>query len=86
MNRYRHRREYFPVAAIVIGIALLLLLATHTDVTGHAGFAILLPVIFVGVLSSPCILSSVECARLRLRSDDPALPASFQRPPPLPLA
>jgi predicted benzoate:H+ symporter BenE len=86
MSATRNRRSYILVAAIVIGIALLLLSLAHTDAGQVAVLIVLLPIVFIGVLSSLSLLSPMEFLRLGLRSDDPALPTSFQRPPPWLLA
>jgi hypothetical protein len=86
MSQSRNQRRFFLIAAIAIGIALLLMLLQPT----HAGFdlplLILLPILFIGVLPSPCLLSRIAYMQLGYTPDDPALPTSFQRPPPYSIA
>ncbi|HVN92631.1 MAG TPA: hypothetical protein VMT38_02995 [Terracidiphilus sp.] len=79
-----HRRglALIAVIAIVAAIALLLVPSGHS---GHAGawFAILPIVLFVGVLAPLSLISPITTADIGRATDDPLLPASFQRPPPL---
>jgi hypothetical protein len=86
MIQPQHRRPLFLVAAIAIGIALLLLLVPH----GHAGdydqWLAILPLIFVGLISPLSLRCPLTPHYLAPASDAPALPASFQRPPPIALA
>jgi hypothetical protein len=81
-SQKQYRRGYVLVAAIAIGIALLLLLLPHAHAVDASVYLVVLPIIFIGVLPSPCVMSPVEYMRLGLRPDDPVQPASFQRPPP----
>jgi hypothetical protein len=81
MTHNRHRR-FLLAAVIVLGIALLLLMLVHAP-AGHAAvYLVALPIVFIGVLPSPGGMSRVEFMRYGLTPDDPALPTSFQRPPP----
>ena len=75
-----NRRQYLLAAAIVLAIALLLLAQAH-GATAPV-FLILLPIVFIGLLPSPCLLSRVAYMRMGYRPDEPALPSAFQRPPP----
>jgi hypothetical protein len=81
MTYNRHRR-FILAAAIVVGIALLLLMLAHAP-AGHAAvYLIVLPIVFIGVLPFLGVMSRIDFMRSGLTLDDPALPASFQRPPP----
>jgi len=72
--------------AIVVGIAFLVLMLAHAP-AGHAVvYLIVLPIIFIGLLPSPSVMSRMEFIRCGLTPDDAALPTSFQRPPPYLLA
>ncbi len=86
MIQPQHRRPEFLVAAIAIGIALLLLLVPH----GHSGtqdqWLAILPLLFVGIISPLSLLSPLTSTYLAPTPDAPTLPASFQRPPPIALA
>ena len=77
-----NRRRFFWIAAIAIGIALLLLILQHTHPLDGTAFLVILPIVFIGVLPSPCVMSRIGYMRLGYTPDEPALPASFQRPPP----
>ena len=82
MTYNKHRRGFFLVAAIALGIALLLLILAHAP-AGHAVvYLVVLPIVFIGVLPSPSVMSRMEFMRSGLTSDDLVLPSSFQRPPP----
>jgi hypothetical protein len=85
--RNNSRRRYLLIAAIAIGIVLLLFLTiSQSDIAGHAASLILLPVFFIGVLPSPCVMARIEYMRLGFAPRDPARKALFQRPPPYPIA
>jgi len=72
----------FWIAAIAIGIALLLLILQHAQPGAAAVYLVILPIVFIGVLPSSCVMSRIDYMRLGYAPDEPALPASFQRPPP----
>jgi hypothetical protein len=78
----RHRRGFLLIAAIAIGIALVLLLAPQ----GHSGhgpdWLAILPALFVGVISPLSLLPAMAYVYVGRAPDAPALAASFQRPPP----
>jgi hypothetical protein len=82
MSQSRSQRRFLLIAAIAIGVALLLMLLPHTHAGISMPFLFLLPILFIGVLPSPCVLSRIDYMRLGYTPDDPALPTSFQRPPP----
>jgi hypothetical protein len=77
----RHQAWFF-IAAIAIGLALLLALFPPT----HAGNANVrlatLPVVFVGLLTPLSLLWFIADLSLPRRPEAPILPSSFQRPPP----
>lgn len=86
MIQNRQRRGWFLIAAIAIGIALVLLLAPHTH-SGDAGvWLAILPILFAGVISPLSLLPRLAYLYLGRTPDAPVLPTSFQRPPPLRLA
>jgi predicted cobalt transporter CbtA len=82
MSRDQNQRRLFWIAAIAIGIALILLIVPHTHPGDSVAFLVILPIVFIGVLPSPCVMSRVDYMRLGYAPDAPALTASFQRPPP----
>jgi ABC-type uncharacterized transport system permease subunit len=86
MIQNRHRRGFLLIAAIAIGIALVSLLALHAS-SGDAGaWAAILPLFFAGVISPLSLLPRMACVYVGRTPDAPALPSSFQRPPPFRLA
>lgn len=75
------------IAAIAIGVALVLLLVPH----GHSGdagawLAILPILLFAGVISPLSLLSPLAYMYLGRAPNAPLLPALFQRPPPVRLS
>jgi hypothetical protein len=70
------------VAAVVIILCLVLLLVPHTHFMGAAACFLLIPDLFFGIPASPRLLSRMAYLRLGEVPDAPALPSSFQRPPP----
>lgn len=84
--RNRHRRALFLIAAIAIGIALLLLLVPHAHGVDNGAWLAVLPIFFVGVISPLSLLSPLAVLRPSRTPESPVLPASFQRPPPCLLA
>jgi len=86
MNEFRHQRVWMLVAAIAILIALAFLLVPHHH-SGDAGvWLAVLPLLFVGMISPLSLLSPLACVYLGRTPDPPALPAWFQRPPPVAIA
>lgn len=86
MIQNRQRRGWILVAAVAIGVALVLLLALHAS-SGDAGtWAAILPLLFVGVISPLSLLSPMAFAYVGRTPDAPVLPTRFQRPPPFRLA
>jgi hypothetical protein len=86
MSHSRNQRRFLLIAVIAVGVALLLMLLPHSHTGISAPFLFLLPIFFIGVLPSPCVLSRIDYMRLGYTPDDLALPISFQRPPPYRLA
>jgi hypothetical protein len=86
MIRNRQQRLWFLVAAIAIGIALVLLLAPHPHSANSAAWLAILPIFFLGVISPLSLLSPLAYLFLGRTPDAPQLPSSFQRPPPFRLA
>lgn len=90
MIQPQHRRPWFLIAAIAIGIALLLLMVPQGHPGGHHGSDIqwlaILPLLFAGIISPLSLLSPLAWSYLAPASDAPVLPASFERPPPFALA
>jgi hypothetical protein len=76
-----HRRAFFLVAAVAIGIALLMLLIPH-DHVDHSEWLAFLPIFFAGLISPLSLLSPLVCAYEGRIPAAPVLAPSFQRPPP----
>ena len=82
----QQRRGWILIAAIAIGIALVLTMVPHTD-SGNAGaWAAILPILLVGIISPLSLLPRLAFEYIGRTPDAPVLPASFQRPPPFQLA
>jgi predicted membrane metal-binding protein len=86
MNALRQNRGWTWVAIVAISIAVLLLLVPHGHSTDSGAWIALLPVLFAGVISPLSLLSPLAYLYLGRTPDAPALPASFQRPPPFSIA
>ena len=86
MIQNRQRRGWILVAAIAIGVALVLLLALNAHSGDANALVAILPLLFVGVISPLSLLSPMAFAYVGRTPDAPALPARFQRPPPFRLA
>jgi len=86
MIQDRHRRGLILIAAIAIGVALLLLLVPHTHSGDAVAWLAILPILFAGVISPLSLLPRLPYAYVGHTPDAPVLPASFQRPPPFTLA
>jgi ABC-type arginine/histidine transport system permease subunit len=86
MIQNRQWRGWIPVAAIAIGVALALLLALNVH-SGDAGALVaILPLFFVAIISPLSLLPALAFVYVGRVPEAPALPASFQRPPPFTLA
>jgi hypothetical protein len=86
MIQKRQRRGWILIAAIAIGIALVCLLALHAGSGSAGSWAAILPLLFVGIISPLSLLQPLAVVYAGRTPDAPALPASFQRPPPFPRA
>jgi hypothetical protein len=82
MFQNRYRRTWLLIAAIAIGVALLVMLVPHPHSLDHAAWFALLPLLFLGVISPLSLLSPLAFEYAGRAPEAPALPASFQRPPP----
>jgi hypothetical protein len=81
-----HTRGWFMIAAIAIGIALVLLLIPHGNPGDSGNMLAILPLLFVGLISPLSLLAPLAFVYESRIPQAPALPASFQRPPPFSLA
>jgi hypothetical protein len=86
MIQNRHRRTWLLIAAIAIGVALVLMLVPHAHGVDNGAWLAILPLLFVGIISPLTLLSPLAFEYAGRTLDAPALPASFQRPPPFRLA
>jgi len=86
MIQNRQRRGWVLIAAIAIGVALLLLLALNAHSGDTCALVAILPLLLVGMISPLSLLSPMAFAYVGRVPDAPALPSSFQRPPPFSLA
>ncbi len=82
MIQNRHRHGWLLIAAIAIGVALVLLLVPHAHGGDNGAWLTILPILFVGVISPLSLLSPMAYMYLGRTPDAPVLPAFFQRPPP----
>ena len=80
-----HRKAWFLIAALAICAALLLMLLPYHQ-AGAAAWLAMLPIFFVGMISARGLLVSLANVYAARVPDPPALPSSFQRPPPIQLA
>jgi hypothetical protein len=76
-------RGWLLIAAVAIGIALVLLLVPHAHSADNGVWQAILPILFVGVISSLSLLSPLAYFYSGRIPETPALPTSFQRPAPL---
>jgi hypothetical protein len=81
-----HPRGWILVAALAIGIALLLLLAPYGHGDHASDWAAILPLLFVGVISPLMLLPREDSLYASRTPDAPVMPSRFQRPPPFLLA
>lgn len=86
MFQNRHRRTWFLIAAIAIGVALILMLVPHTQGADNGAWLAILPLLFLGIISPLSLLSPLAFEYASRVPDAPVVPASFQRPPPFPRA
>ena len=86
MIQHQHRRGWLLLAAIAIGFAIVLLMVPHGHSTVDADWLAILPIFFVGLISPLSLLSPMAFMYIGHRPDAPALPESFERPPPFRLA
>jgi hypothetical protein len=86
MIQNQQKRGWILLAAIAIGFAIVLLMIPHGHSTGDADWLAILPIFFVGIISPLSLLSPLAYIYTGRTPDAPALPASFQRPPPFRLA
>jgi hypothetical protein len=70
------------VVAVAIILCLVLLLVPHSHFTNAAACFLLIPELFFGIPASHQLVSRMAYLRLGEVPDAPALPSSFQRPPP----
>jgi hypothetical protein len=82
MSRRQHQRSWKFVAVVGIILCLVLLLVQHPSSPGAAACFLLIPILFFGLPVSHRLLSRMAYLRLGDVPDAPALPCSFQRPPP----
>jgi hypothetical protein len=85
MMQNQQRRGWFLVAAIAIGLALVCLLIPHGN-SSSADWVAILPLLVAGVISPLSLLAPLACEYAGRAPEAPALPALFQRPPPIALA
>jgi ABC-type transport system involved in cytochrome bd biosynthesis fused ATPase/permease subunit len=82
MFQNRYRRAWLLIAAIAIGVALVLMFVPHAHGADNGAWLAILPLLFLGVISPLSLLSPLAFEYAGRTPDAPALPASFQRPPP----
>lgn len=80
------RRTWLLIAALAIAVALMLMLMPHAHSGGPDLALVVLPIWFIGVLSSFSLSWAFECFDPNRTTDIPSLQPSFQRPPPFRLA
>jgi hypothetical protein len=78
----RHRRTWYLIAAIAIGLALVLLIVPQSHAGHSAAWVAILPIVFIGVIESLSLIALLINPSLDRLPAAPILPASFQRPPP----
>ena len=81
-KQFERQPGWILLAAIAIGVALLLILVpTHS---GHgADFVAILPLLFAGIVSPLSLLGLLVFAYAGRVPQAPLLASSFQRPPPI---
>ena len=86
MKQRSQIRGWLLIALIAIAVAVLSLLVLHLQSADNPALVAILPLLFVGIISPLSLLSPLAFFYLGRTPDAPALPASFQRPPPFQLA
>jgi hypothetical protein len=81
MGWRQSRRGWIRIAAIAIIICLIVLLVPHPQTTDSSVFA-LITLLIISLSPSPGLLSRLAYLNLDPIPDAPALPPTFQRPPP----
>ena len=83
MRAFHPKRIWFWIAVAAIAIAVIALLVPHAGNTAdQQALLALLPVFFVGLLSTLSMKPLLAVLTLGHAPDPPALAPSFQRPPP----
>jgi hypothetical protein len=82
MSQPQNRRPGRYVAAVGIILCLVLLLVPHSHFADAAVCFLLIPDLFFGIPVTHQLLSRMAYLRLGEVPEAPALPSSFQRPPP----
>jgi hypothetical protein len=82
MIQLRHQRTWLLIAAIAVGVALLLTLLPSAHADNANVWLVVLPVLFVGLLLPLSLLWLITFLNIDRAPASPVLPASFQRPPP----
>ena len=87
MKIFRQQRSmWFLIAMFAMGIALLLMLVPHGHNSQSGAWLAILPLFLVGLISPLTLFPAFAEAYSSRVPDAPALPASFQRPPPFQVA
>lgn len=86
MKQRSQIRGWLLIALIAIAVAVVSLLVLHAQQADNGALVAILPLLFVGIISPLSLLSPLAFFYLGRTPDAPALPASFQRPPPFQLA
>jgi hypothetical protein len=82
MSQRQTQPSWKFVAVVGIILCLVLLLVPHHYAPDAAPSFLLIPILFFGLPVSHRLLSRMAYLRLGEVPDAPALPSSFQRPPP----
>ena len=79
----QQRRGFVLVAAIVIGIALLMLLAPLSHAGHGQDWLAILPILFVGIISPLSMFAPLATVYAGRAPEAPPLASRYQRPPPI---
>ena len=82
MKPIQQRRGILLIAAIAIGIALVLMLVPHTHSGNAADWVAILPLLFVGIISPLTLFAPLANTYAGRVPQAPRIAPSFQRPPP----